>query len=103
MSLTEVAEGTHGYSSAELGAVLLAAANVCADHEREELSLEDLRTAVDDVIPSRDSRMLEFMEMLAVFESSSKKMLPERFKDMDTETVHSRLDQLRTQLGRRVQ
>ena len=100
-SMTEAAEGTEGYSSAELEAVLLAAANHSADQEHEFITAEDLRVAVSDVIPSRDSRMLEFMEMLAVFESSSRRMLPERFKDMDTEEVHARLDLLRAQLGRR--
>ena len=102
VALTTAAEGTVGYSSAELEAVLLAAANHCADQDREALHVEDLAAAVSDVIPSRDSRMLEFMEMLAVFESSSRKMLPDRFKDMETDEVHARLDELRLQLGRRV-
>jgi SpoVK/Ycf46/Vps4 family AAA+-type ATPase len=101
VTMAEAAEGTAGYSSAELEAVLLAAANHSADQEHESLTAEDLQVAVTDVIPSRDSRMLEFMEMLAVFESSSRRMLPERFQDMDTEEVHARLDLLRAQLGRR--
>ena len=42
------------------------------------------------------------MEMLAVFESSSRRMLPERYRDIPTEEVHTRLDQLRMALGRRV-
>ena len=102
VTLASAAEGTQGYSSAELEAVLLAAANHSADQDRDQLTIEDLDAAVGDVIPSRDSRMLEFMEMLAVFESSSRRMLPERFQDMDTEEIHTRLDLLRAQLGRRV-
>jgi hypothetical protein len=47
--------------------------------------------------------MLEYMELLAVFESSSRKMLPERFKDMETDDVQQRLDQLRSLLGRRAE
>jgi hypothetical protein len=42
------------------------------------------------------------MEMLAVFESSSRRMLPERFQSMETEMVQQRLDELRGLLGRRV-
>ena len=102
VTIASAAEGTQGYSSAELEAVLLAAANHSADQDRDQLTIEDLDAAVGDVIPSRDSRMLEFMEMLAVFESSSRRMLPERFQDMDTEEIHARLDLLRAQLGRRV-
>ncbi|MFT4974910.1 MAG: transitional endoplasmic reticulum ATPase, partial [Myxococcota bacterium] len=69
---------------------------------RGEIEQEDMDAALEDVIPSRDTRMLEFMEMLAVFESSSRLMLPERYKDMPTEEVHQRLDLLRAALGRRV-
>ena len=66
-----------------------------------DLSQADVDGAADDVIPSRDTRMLEFMEMLAVFEASAKRMLPDRFREMDTGEVHNRLDALRMQLGRR--
>jgi hypothetical protein len=81
--------------------VLLVASGLAADHERP-MSSEDLTTAVGDVIPSRDTRMLEFMEMLAVFESSSRRMLPERFAELSTEQVQQRLDELREKLGSRV-
>ena len=53
------------------------------------------------MIPSRDTRMLEFMEMLAVFEASARRMLPERYQELPTDEVHERLDTLRMQLGRR--
>ncbi len=97
-----VAELTAGHSAAELEAVLLAAATIAGDHDRDIIEQADLEQAARDVIPSRDTRMLEFMEMLAVFESSSRRMLPERFRDLDTSDVQQRLDQLRVQLGRRV-
>ena len=42
------------------------------------------------------------MEMLAVFESSSRAMLPDRYKDLATDQVHARLDELRLRLGSRV-
>lgn len=101
--LGEAARGTGGYSPAELESVLLAAAGLATDADREAVSAEDLAQAVLDVIPSRDTRMLEFMEMLAVFESSSRRMLPARFQDMSVEVVHRRLDELREALGRRLQ
>ena len=100
--LSSVAGLTEGYSSAELEAVLLAALGVANDDGRAKVSEADLQTATQDVIPSRDTRMLAYMEMLAVFESSSQRMLPDRFQSMDTEDVQGRLDELRTLLGRRV-
>jgi len=94
-------DGTDGYSGAELEAVLLAAAATAGDDDTSTLSQEHVDEAVGDVIPSRDVRMLEYMEMLAVFESSSREMLPERFRDLNTDEVLQRLDQLRAVLGRR--
>lgn len=93
---------TGGYSGAELEAVLLAAANRALDADRDIINQEDLDGAVADVIPSRDTRMLSYMEMLAVFESSSRAMLPERYQHLGTDEVHEKLDQLRLQLGGRV-
>jgi SpoVK/Ycf46/Vps4 family AAA+-type ATPase len=96
------ADETEGYSGAELESVMLRAAGVAAREDRDTISQDDLDTALEDVIPSRDTRMLDFMEMLAVFESSSRLMLPARYKDIPTDEVHQRLDQLRAALGRRV-
>jgi transitional endoplasmic reticulum ATPase len=100
--LGAVAGATGGYSSAELEAVLLAALGLTNDAGREQVTQEDLDQATQDVIPSRDKRMLAYMEMLAVFESSSRRMLPERFQSMETEMVQQRLDELRGLLGRRI-
>ena len=101
-SLGMVAEKTEGYASAELELVVLAASALASDDERVKVTAEDLARAVSDVIPSRDTRMLDYMEMLAVFESSSRRMLPPRYAEMETHEVQSALDALRAQLGRRV-
>ncbi|MEL6346451.1 MAG: ATP-binding protein [Myxococcota bacterium] len=102
LDVTFAAEATEGYSGAELEGVLLRSAAVAAASDRDDIHEADLQTALEDVIPSRDTRMLEFMEMLAVFESSSRQMLPERYKEIPTEEVHRRLDLLRAALGRRL-
>jgi len=100
--LAAVAEKTEGYASAELELVVLAASAIASDDGRDRVTSEDLASAVGDVIPSRDTRMLDYMEMLAVFESSSRRMLPPRYADMETHEVQAALDSLRVQLGRRV-
>ena len=99
--LDPVAEATAGYSAAELEAVLLAAAGFASHADRDVISQADLVKAAEDTLPSRDTRMLEFMEMLAVFEASAKRMLPDRYRDMPVGDVQERLDQLRLLLGRR--
>jgi len=97
-----VAKKTDGYSGAELEAVLLAAANLAADDDSDIIQQTHLDQAATDIIPSRDTRMLEFMEMLAVFEASSRRMLPDRYRDLDTAAVQARVDELRRLLGGRV-
>ena len=101
VSWDHAVEATEGYSGAELEAVLLTSVRLAAEEDRVDVSQEDLDRAATDVIPSRDTRMLEFMEMLAVFEASVKRSLPERFQDLSTEDVQQRLDELRLLLGRR--
>jgi transitional endoplasmic reticulum ATPase len=101
VSFENGASATMGYSSAELEAVLLAAAAKASEAGSDIISQADLDAAVKDVVPSRDKRMLEYMEMLAVFESSSRRMLPERYRELATEDVQARLDGLRDILGHR--
>ena len=90
---------TEGYSAAELESVLIRALNIASGAERTDIHEQDLIKAATDVIPSRDTKMLEYMEMLAVFESSSKEMLPEKYQNMTTAEVHKRLEILRMELG----
>ena len=94
-------ELTEDYSGAELEAVLLSAAGRAAERDRDVIEQQDLDGAAEDVIPSRDTRMLDFMEMLAVFEASARRMLPDRFRELETTEVIERLDRLRMELGRR--
>lgn len=101
LDLASAAEATDGYSGAELELVLLAAADTAATDDRELIAQVDLDTAVADVIPSRDSRMLKYMELLAVFESSARRMLPDRYRDMSTEQVQREIDELQITLGSR--
>jgi transitional endoplasmic reticulum ATPase len=101
LNFTGAVAGTAGYSAAEIEAVVLAAQNRAHEQDRDVVGQEDLDGAVADVIPSRDTRMLEYMELLAVFEASARRMLPDRYKDVGTDEVQQRLDALRGVLGRR--
>jgi AAA+ superfamily predicted ATPase len=101
LDLTSAVTNTADYSGAEIEAILLTASRLASEAESDLVLQDHLDQAVEDVIPSRDTRMLEYMEMLAVFESSAKRMLPKRYKDLTTEQVQGRLDELQMILGRR--
>ena len=84
-----------GYSNADLEAVTLLAVAQAAGGE---VTPALLQAAVGDYMPSRDQAMLEYMEMLAVFEASRRSMLPERFKALDADAINARLRELRARL-----
>ena len=101
VSFDHAVEATAGFSAAEIEAVMLAAAALAGDDDQDRIEQAHVDKATEDVIPSRDNRMLEYMELLAVFECSARRMLPDRVRDVPTDEVQARLDQLRLILGRR--
>ncbi|MBM3274325.1 MAG: ATP-binding protein, partial [Candidatus Sericytochromatia bacterium] len=93
----EACKRTEGYSAAEIEALLLLADEFA--HERgRKLTEADLLDAVADFVPNRNRKMIDFMELLAVFECSSRRLLPERFKDLSDEELGGRLAELRSEL-----
>lgn len=91
----KVSERMLGYSNADIEAIALAGYHI-AERAGEKLTAHHLDKAVDDYLPSRDATMLEYMELLAVFESSSRAMLPKRYADMSPTQLQDRLRTLKT-------
>ncbi|MCO4769537.1 MAG: ATP-binding protein [Deltaproteobacteria bacterium] len=83
------ARRVEGMTGAEIEAVLLNATNFADDDDRETIGDADLLAAADDFIPSRDDAMMRYMELLAVFECSSRQMLPDRYKAMSSEDLNA--------------
>lgn len=82
-----------GYSNADIEALVLAA-NDRAEAAGERVTAATLSKAIDDYLPSRDANMLEYMELLAVFESSSRAMLPKRYQTMPVPELQDKLRNL---------
>ena len=85
-----------GYSNADLEAVTLLALEFAGD--TKAVDADAFAKAANDYVPARDAAMLEYMETLAVFETSRKSMLPERFRDVTPEALHERLRELKLEL-----
>lgn len=85
-----------GYSNADLEAVCLLALNLAG--EGSTVDRECFERAIADYVPARDAGMLEYMEMLAVFEASRRSMLPARYRDMSQEDFNLRLRELKREL-----
>lgn len=87
-------EGLDGYSNADLEAVALLALEFAARADGE-ITTAIFEEAVRDFMPPQETLMLQFMEMLAVFETSRRSMLPARFQAMTPAEVHEKLTTLR--------
>lgn len=94
----EVCRLTAGYSAAEIEALLLLADEFAAERGRP-MTQQDLLDALADFVPNRNRKMIDFMELLAVFECSSRRLLPERYRDMSDEELGNRLAELKAELG----
>ncbi len=87
-----------GYSNADLEAVVLLANDYA--HETA-LTAAHFTDAMRDYLPSRDVDMLEYMELVAVFEASNRRMLPKKYADLGVEELERKLSLLRAAVGTR--
>jgi SpoVK/Ycf46/Vps4 family AAA+-type ATPase len=90
-----------GYSNADIEAVILMAHDDAARDGAKEVSAERFLRAADDYFPSRDVELLEYMELLAVFEASSRRLLPAKYAGMTPEDLDLKLRTLRAVVGSR--
>ena len=92
-----------GYSNADFEALSLLANDIALERGGPDapVTAEHFAQAVHDYLPSRDLEMLEYMELLAVFEASNRRMLPAKYADLSVEALQQRLDQLRIVCGGR--
>jgi len=92
-----------GYSNADVEAVLLMANDDAAREAGGDapVTVDHLKRASADYFPSRDTEMLEYMELLAVFEASSRRLLPPKYASMTPEELDARLRALRIVVGSR--
>jgi hypothetical protein len=87
-----------GYSNAEIEQVALLAGERAGE---APVAPAHVAQALADFLPSRDREMVEYMELLAVFESSSRRMLPRKWADVPGEVLQERLMLLKARVGGR--
>lgn len=97
--LASAITATEGYSGAELEAIALLADQLAGLRGAEVVEISDLEGAIADFIPNRNRRMIEYMELLAVFECSSRRLLPEVFRAVSNEDLQQRLQALEAELN----
>ncbi len=92
-----------GYSNADVEAVVLLANDDAARDSGGDAEVDagHFVKAAEDYFPSRDSELLEYMELLAVFEASNRRFLPAKYANMTPEELDARMRVLRTVVGNR--
>ncbi len=93
-----MAETTAGMSGAEIEAILLASIGLAEEAGVKRITEKHVCDAVADYIPSRDTVMLDYMSILAVFECSSRRLLPETYRDLDTDELNRSIREMRLKL-----
>ncbi len=91
-----------GYSNADFEAVVLLANDYASSRSPDaKVSAADFERASHDYLPSRDVKMIEYMELLAVFEASNRRMLPQKYVNVSVDELQAKLARLQAEVGSR--
>lgn len=88
--LLTLCDALPGYSNADLEALALLAVEMARNQARP-LDAQALNEAAQDFMPPQEQDMIEFMELLAVSETSRRSMLPKRYRDMAISDIQNNL------------
>lgn len=87
-----------GLSGSDLEAVLVRAVLEAEAAESPEVLPDHLKKAFADFIPPANSREREMQILCAVLESTSRELLPERYRDLDRGDVMARIAEIKREL-----
>ncbi len=93
-ALAAICDTLTGYSNADLEALALLAVEL-ARNQNQPLDEQALQQAALDFMPPQEQDMIEFMELLAVSETSRRSLLPKRYSDMSLADIQSHLQSAR--------
>jgi SpoVK/Ycf46/Vps4 family AAA+-type ATPase len=98
--LSEVAAKEHllGLSGSDLEAVLVRSIQEAEAEEVSEVSAEHLKKAFADFLPSSNYREREMQVLCAVLESTSRELLPERYRNMDRGDIQAMIHEIKKDL-----
>ncbi len=103
-----ILEGLAGYAAADLEAVVLLAYDDFESNELpegmttrpEKVTAAFFERAVRDFMPTRETAMIEYMQLLAVHEASNRRLLPPSFRGIEVSELNRRLADARDTLER---
>jgi SpoVK/Ycf46/Vps4 family AAA+-type ATPase len=87
-----------GLSGSDLESVLVRATLEAEAAGSADVAREHMEKAFADFIPPANSREREMQILCAVLESTSRELLPARFRDMDRGDIQARVSEIKTEL-----
>ena len=94
-----IEEGFKTFSGADMEAALTRAKFRAAAEDKVEVTPEILDLALSDFIPPTYPEEVELQTLNAVIESTSKELLPERYREMDRNEILSKIEELKFKVG----
>ena len=84
-----------GLSGSDLEAVLVRAVLEAESADSSQVTAEHLAKALGDFIPPANSLERELQILVAVLESTSKELLPPRYRDLERAAIQARVNELK--------
>ena len=82
-------------SGADIESIIIRTRRVARQAGHAEVTEDDLKAVAAEFSPARDEQAVEYQELVAAREATSRAMLPERFKKMSSADLSARIDELR--------
>jgi ATP-dependent 26S proteasome regulatory subunit len=82
-------------SGADIESILIRARRLARLAGHGEVTTEDLAFVASEFTPARDDQAIEYQELVAAREATSRAMIPHRFRHMTTAEIARRLEMLR--------
>ncbi|MFN0111339.1 MAG: ATP-binding protein [Blastocatellia bacterium] len=82
-------------SGADIESILIRARRIARIAKHEKVTNEDLAFVASEFTPARDDLAVEYQELVAAREATSRAMIPNRFRSMTSAEIARRLEMLR--------
>ena len=82
-------------SGADIESIIIRARRVARQDGRGEVTAADLKKVAEEFTPARDELAVEYQELVAAREATSRAMLPARFRDLSSAELSRRIEELR--------
>lgn len=93
--LSELYDIAHPLSGADMESLITRVRMELAIEGKETVSRESLKKVFGDFIPTNDPESIELQTLAAVIESTSKALLPEKYREADRSEIRRRFDALK--------